>query len=374
MKKKILITQSSLNTGGIEKVVTNLLSNIDYNKYSVDLAVLDNKGYFLKFIPKEVKIINIREEHRQLSNNTKLIYKHTNKFIRNTIRVFNQYDKYCKKLFNNEKTEYDVAIAFNGYNDECDYYAAFSNSKKKLIWVHSDYKRRAELDNKFRLKLTHLKPKYKYFDKVVAVSESAAIAFREVFPECINKTEYLFNLVENKVVIDKEDYKLKDGYNVINICRMVKQKGLERFVSVASKNKDLNFYIIGDGPFMEKTKKMIEKKNINNITLTGMQNNIYSILKQADLFLMTSHLEGFPGVLMESLIAGLPIVAPDVSGARDIFKYVAPKEKIILTEDSTEGLIKGMAKAINKKMQKGYDFNYEEYNREIIKKFYSLIE
>lgn len=56
-KKKLLFVNGHLNVGGVEKSLADLLSNLDYHKYDVDLLLLEDKGTYLQQIPKEVNII-----------------------------------------------------------------------------------------------------------------------------------------------------------------------------------------------------------------------------------------------------------------------------------------------------------------------------
>ena len=59
MKKKILFVIPSLDAGGGEKSLINLLHTIDYTLFDVDLLVFHSKGLFLNSIPREVNLISI---------------------------------------------------------------------------------------------------------------------------------------------------------------------------------------------------------------------------------------------------------------------------------------------------------------------------
>ena len=55
--KKILFVMPSLDSGGAEKSLVNLLNIIDYKKYNIDLLLLKQEGLFLNQIPKEVNLL-----------------------------------------------------------------------------------------------------------------------------------------------------------------------------------------------------------------------------------------------------------------------------------------------------------------------------
>ena len=55
--KKILFICSNMNIGGFQKSLVNLLINFDYNRYEVDLFLIDKDGIFMDSIPSEVNIV-----------------------------------------------------------------------------------------------------------------------------------------------------------------------------------------------------------------------------------------------------------------------------------------------------------------------------
>ena len=57
-RKKLLFVISALEAGGAEKSLVNLLNQMDYRKYDVDLLLFKRQGTFLKQVPKEVRIID----------------------------------------------------------------------------------------------------------------------------------------------------------------------------------------------------------------------------------------------------------------------------------------------------------------------------
>ena len=46
-----------MNIGGFQKSLVNLLINFDYNRYEVDLFLIDKDGIFMDSIPSEVNIV-----------------------------------------------------------------------------------------------------------------------------------------------------------------------------------------------------------------------------------------------------------------------------------------------------------------------------
>ena len=71
MKKNILFIIPSLGAGGGEKSLINLLSQFDFNKYNVDLFLLNHNGLFMDFIPKEVNVLDIPNDVKVFNKNLK---------------------------------------------------------------------------------------------------------------------------------------------------------------------------------------------------------------------------------------------------------------------------------------------------------------
>jgi len=85
---------------------------------------------------------------------------------------------------------------------------------------------------------------------------------------------------------------------------------------------------IGDGPLKDDLQKRITAAGLsgnshNNcadkaMILLGRQRNVFDYLRCSDVFLLTSAFEGMPNVLMEAMLAGIPVVATRVGGVPDL--------------------------------------------------------
>ena len=76
---------------------------------------------------------------------------------------------------------------------------------------------------------------------------------------------------------------------------------------------------------------------------------------------------------MEALLCNVPIVATDVCGNNDIYKYIAPKGSMILCKNDITSISKAITMACQGKTSKNFKFDVKKYNQNILKKFYKLI-
>jgi glycosyltransferase involved in cell wall biosynthesis len=110
----------------------------------------------------------------------------------------------------------------------------------------------------------------------------------------------------------------QNSFLVISIARFSKEKNMVAALKIAEKLPQMTFVWIGDGPEQIKISKEISDKEIENIIITGFQNDVSSYLSISDAYLSTSFGEGLPLTMLEAMAHGLPIVGSDVVGNSDI--------------------------------------------------------
>ena len=93
------------------------------------------------------------------------------------------------------------------------------------------------------------------------------------------------------------------------IGSVIKRKRPEYFLECAKEFPNLKFVLIGDGDQFFYIQERIKKENINNVVCLGRIPNrmVYKVLKEADLFLMTSDKEGLPKVIGEAMSQRVPV-------------------------------------------------------------------
>ncbi len=121
--------------------------------------------------------------------------------------------------------------------------------------------------------------------------------------------------------VGREIYEFTEGKKVVGtVARFADQKNPFFWVSVAEQilvNKpDVRFVMVGDGPLLEKTRRLIKRKGLQDkFLLPGQTAKVEKVYKQITCFLLTSSQEGLPNVLLEAQAAGIPVVTSRVGGA-----------------------------------------------------------
>jgi len=124
------------------------------------------------------------------------------------------------------------------------------------------------------------------------------------------------------------------------VGRLDTVKGLpvlvEAFSTLIRTGEECHLDIVGDGPERTELEALICSLDLNTcVTFHGYQSQaeIRRMLTECDLFAMTSFFEGIPVVLMEAMAAGLPVVAPRITGIPE------------LVEDGVSGFLTTPAKS-----------------------------
>lgn len=122
------------------------------------------------------------------------------------------------------------------------------------------------------------------------------------------------------------------GFRVATTGRIVKGKGFEdllrAYASFAQQAPDSELLMIGGNvaqdiqPFQREFFSEIGALGLGaKVRITGMVNNVEEYLAASDLFVLPSYREGMPRSLIEAMAMGLPCVATDIRGCREIVNH-----------------------------------------------------
>lgn len=194
---------------------------------------------------------------------------------------------------------------------------------------------------------------------------------------------------ENKSVDKALVESKKNFFTIAQISRVVDYKGVYDFVNIAKevneKNKNIRFFLIGEGEELENLRSYIKENNLEEVVyLLGEKSNVIDHLKYIDLVLLCSHIEGLPLVPLEAFSQRVPVIATNIPGTNEeiingVNGYLVPLKDIKtfskrineLYEDSElyKSLKKGAYRtfAINFTSEK-YILSHLKFYRKVLKK------
>jgi glycosyltransferase involved in cell wall biosynthesis len=144
-----------------------------------------------------------------------------------------------------------------------------------------------------------------------------------------------------------------EGRKIVGIvAKLSRVKGhmhfLEAAAFVSKAHGDVAFLVVGDGPERERLEHAAADLGLSaKVHFVGVRDDVPSILKSIDVFVLSSTSEGSPNVILEAMAAGAPVVATRVGGIPDL---VAEGESGLLVEPGDSA---SMARAIKRLLADG---------------------
>ena len=339
IKKKLLVTAMSMNIGGAEKSLVNLLNLLDYEEYDVDLLLFQRRGEFLPQIPVEVNIISVPEidilygvepcDPIPAAKRVALMawrYLSTG-ITRVAVRQFDRrrllrWQRFYSARIPNLLGHYDCAVSYSG--GETFWYVAEKVEADVLtVYYHNDY---SNIDIDVTGEIRYLERA----DYVATISEICADSLRRIFPTQEGKVRIAQNPTCVSLTRRLGEVRVEDGFGsnssrikIVSVGRVEDSKGFDMAVMAASIVKHeigpcFEWLIVGDGSRRESVQALIEREGVSDvIRLVGSKLNPYPYMASADLLAQTSRFEGKPVVVDEARVFGLPVLATDFTSASD---------------------------------------------------------
>ncbi len=136
------------------------------------------------------------------------------------------------------------------------------------------------------------------------------------------------------------------GRTIVAMGRLVKQKGfdflLQAFARCKDNHPDWSLVILGEGDERNDLESMREALGLEGrVEFRGRVKEPATILRQADLFVMSSRFEGFPLALIEAMACGLPVISTDCpTGPSEIIRNGI--DGLLITPNNVEVLANAM--------------------------------
>ena len=296
---KILYVITSLGLGGAEKLLLSHLERLDKKKYEFYVCTLRVKPNDLaQSISKYAELINLNVKNRFdpsiIFHLRKLIKKiqpdivHTHLF---QARIYTS----MAQLFTNRPIS--VTHKHNSVN-----------LKKHNIFI--------------LLEIWSLI----FYDRIIAISQSVKkslllyefVSKKKVYvlSNCID-----YQLFENNSKLEK--LSTKENITIGTVCRLEPQKGI-RYLLLAMKTILIKFpnvklEIVGTGSLLNELQNLADELGISNsIKFLGKFADVIPFYRRMDIFVLPSLYEGFGIVILEAMAMGIPIVATNVDGIKEV--------------------------------------------------------
>lgn len=187
-----------------------------------------------------------------------------------------------------------------------------------------------------------------FVDAQVAVSKAVEESVKKYLGYRMTKKNIY--LIYNSIPFPKREETIKNPNKNNNLefvigtaARLTEQKGVKYLIEAAeivlNQYPNVKFLIAGDGELKDELIWKISQSGLSDqIKLIGKHPNIYKFLSEIDLFVLPSLWEGLPTVILEAMLAGVPIIATNIPGTDELIKdgkngwLVPPKNSVELAK------------------------------------------
>lgn len=333
MKKNIVVVVSAMNMGGAQRVASILCDHWSQNGYVVTLIST---------------FTGEKMNHYQVNKDVALKYLSNSPFFPKN-KTWDLFWKliHLRKLIKSQNP--DVVISFLTRVNVASALATIG-IKSSLILCERTWTPFRSLKQKYFWMYRIL---FKGVDRIIVQTDKSKTWLSQNFPD--SNVKVIPNPIVHPLPLHNErsvrpnSLILQNKKVILASGRMHNDKGFDLLIRAFSQVKDkyADWYLIvlGDGEERDGLNRMLFDLEISDrVYLPGSVGNVAEWYERADLFVLSSRVEGFPNVLLEAMAYGLPCISFDCdTGPRDIIQdgvngiLVNPKEKEL-----------GLLNAINK--------------------------
>lgn len=370
MKTKVLFLIHDLGQGGAEKVLVNLVNNMDRTKFDISVTALFGGGVNEQFLKPDIHFRAVFPV--EIPGNSKLL----------KLLTPAQLHKLCVK------EHYDIEVSYLEGPSARVISGCQDPDTKLVSWIHVEQHTMKKLAGSFRNE-QEARRCYSRFDQTVCVSQYV----RDDFCRILNfqkPCRVLYNTVESAKILTlsaEEAPKLMQDAQIrlAAVGSLKPSKGYDRMLRIIRRLRDeqypVHLYILGIGPLQRELEQQIADQHLQGaVTLLGYDTNPYKYVAKCDLFICASHAEGFSTAATEALIVGTPVCSVEVSGMKEMLGD--NNGWGIVTDNNEDALYHGIKNLLNepallahyknKAAQRGRSFSTENTVRAVEELFTDL--
>ena len=348
--KKLLFINGHLNPGGVEKSLLDILCNLDYSKYEVELLLLEELGSYADLLPKEVSVRLVDLHHTYGAFGScvarcirqgdwqslwrRLIFLLSGFLGQRVVCLLK------KSIVGTKK--YDCVIGFRpGIAAALAIYA--TNASKRILWWHHGEMNLSKQEQR------NFHEKCKRADQLISVSNGCAEMLRQHFPDIADKITVIPNMVDVAEIRRKANayvpYEKKaDTIHFVTVGRLSPEKHIENAIYAAHMLKEegikFQWHLVGDGVCAERLKALAVEQQVEDcVFFSGSQPNPYPYIQTADVMVHTSYVESQCLVVLEAMAIGTPCVVTESLGPKE---FCVDEKNCILVKPGVKELLTGI--------------------------------
>lgn len=301
-RKKILFYTGALHGGGAEHVLTQLLTTLDRSRFDPALILVQRGGVLDAEIPPDLRVLCREDDYRSIT------------------RVHRRFTGLIA-LLRREKP--DLVVSFlTGPNLSLLRCRSFLPKKTKLMIREGNnplhVRNMSASGWGIRTTEKRVKKLYPSADAMIASSEGVKKAFVREWDLNPERIEVIHNMIrDERISLSSPDYSYREEGKPLLIAagRLTPQKGYPDMIRLFARVNEAipsRLLILGVGPQESELRELIRAHRLEEaVHLGGYIDPPYPLMKAADLYLSTSHYEGFHLSVAEAMACGTLPLATD---------------------------------------------------------------
>jgi len=307
-KIKVLTMLTSFHVGGTERQVLNISAGLDPDCFDLHLACLRNLGDLRKHLDQVARIPRpVFDIGRLYSIRTMVEANHLARYIRkNAIQIVHAYGLYPNIFAVPVARLAGARVVIASIRDCGDILKPWQRWLQRITCRLAD----CVLVNADAIRETLIRQGYR--------PENIAVIRNGITPQETNP--------ENRSSIRDELGLPSSAPLVMVLSRLNPMKGVEYFLDaasiVAAKLPQTRFLIVGDGAIRHELQdRAIRLGLAEKVVFTGLRMDVPRILAEISVSVLPSLSEGLSNCLLESMSAGVPVIATNVGGNPEIVEH-----------------------------------------------------
>jgi glycosyltransferase involved in cell wall biosynthesis len=307
-EQRVAIYVPSLHAGGAERMMVTLANAFAARGLTVDLVLANAQGPYLQDVSHAVRVVDLRS-NRVLASLPGLV-----RYLR------------CERL-------QAMLSALNYANVIAIMARSLARVHLRLVVSErSTLSLSKPLLFRGRLMTWLMHWLYPRADKVLCVSQGVADDLAKAIGLSPEKISVVYNPVVSDELIEKSHAALDHAWFkpgeppvILGVGRLTVEKdfaSLLRAIAKVRTRRPVRLVILGEGDLRTTLEKLAQELGIaSDVLMPGFVENPFPWMRNAALFVLSSRWEGLPGVLIEAMACGTPVVSTDCpSGPAEILE------------------------------------------------------